>query len=165
VVKKGVEDMYPISIIEKRERRKIYPGIVFDGRGIVHLKEEQVVKKAGPFFGPIVINISLVCVMLVTTILLYAMPFMEMDARDRDTYLHLALVPTTIPNQQPLLEVLHALGTATSVTNFDSNISIVTVTGFQDTRSLLSAVETFEGVLAIQNSINGFQIKVVRGVL
>jgi len=157
--------MYPISIIEKRERKRIAPGIVFDGKEIVHLKEEQHRKSVGSFFNSIFFNIIIFCIVAATVVFLYAMPFMDMDAKDRDTYFQLALMPTSVANQQPLLEALHSLGVTTSVANFDSNISIVTVTGFHDTRSLLSTVEAFEGVLAIQNSVNGFQIKVVRGVL
>lgn len=157
--------MYPISIIEKRERKKIVPGVVFTGIKVVHLVKETPKRGIGRIFNAILFNIILTVIVTITIIFLYAIPFIEMDTRDRETYLQLALMPTSVPNQQPLLETLHSLGGATSVANFDSNISIVTVTGFHDIRFLLSAVEEFEGVLAIQNSVNGFQIKVVRGVL
>lgn len=157
--------MYPINIIEKRERKGITPGVVFTGREIVHLSEGQVRRKVGSFPNSIFFNTFFVLIICVAVVFLYVMPFMEMNERDRETYLQLAFIPTSAPNQQSLLSTLHSLGASTSVSNFDSNISIVTVTDFHDTRSLLSVVESFEGVVAIQNSVNGFQIKVVRGVL
>jgi len=157
--------MYPISIIEKRERNKIIPGVVFFEGKSVHLIREKERKGISRIFNPIFFNIILTAIVVVTILFLYAFPFLEMDARDRDTYLQMTLIPTSIPHQQPLLEALHSLGVSTSIVNFDSNISIVTITGFRDTRALLSVVERFEGVLAIQNSVNGFQIKVVRGIL
>jgi len=157
--------MYPISIIEKRERNEITPGVVFSGRKIVFLEEEKPRRGISFIFNSTFFNSLLAITVVAAVIFLYAVPFMEMDERDRDVYLQLALIPTSVPNQQPLLSTLHALGASTSVSNFDSNISIVTVTDFHDTRSLLSTVESFDGILAIQNSVNGFQIKVVRGVL
>jgi len=157
--------MYPISIIEKREKNRFLPGVVFTGRRVVHLKREIPKKGIISIFKPLFFNLILTVIVAVTIIFLYAIPFARMDAEDREIYLQLALRPASVSNQQPLLDTLYSLGVITSVANFDSNISIVTVTGFHDTRSLLSTVESFEGVLAIQNSVNGFQIKVVRGIL
>lgn len=157
--------MYPISIIEKRERKNIFPGVVFNGHDVIFLSGPRKPGKFNFLRTATFINSALVIFIICAVILLYLLPFVNLNTRDKEVYLYLATITTSVPGQPSLLVTLQNLGVTISVSNFDSNISIVSLINVQDTRELLEILEPFKGIIAIQNSINGFQIKVVRGIL